>query len=505
MLLKFPMMKLLIGVLAVSLLSFIETKSVEDNTRKCIVKYLSDKQLLDSSFVVDSVLPDNCYELIDEKIEKLYEASYYKDINDDNANTEIVVSLLMTGMVDLVLKSDLIGDTKKADELISVFQELTKIEEFIGLWFDNTTESFKFTSSRSTKELSCLQSYLSELLDNKETPNISENNIFATQGCVKPLTSFKKSFEVELLEMLPKLSSENGQNCIIKAFTQLNMTDNFFNGYIYKTMQEEKMNYTTIESRIFYFFVPIFECVRLITKETSNNVFTIEADFNEALNISMPEDGSIEYRKTHGVIVKLNQNRQNTEIKLIANATSEVMKYSRCFLDELNHMKFKTIALRVMSVEEDFDVVTLLEMQSFLKIYVEASLAFCEPSYFAESTKTVKKYGKESIMMKCFSKFVSEEDVKGVTFFRVNIVMKPDDVKCEQFFEMQKYKSDQNICFVKRLKKMNFYNRLWTVQMIKQYDVSTQQQKELEKDANQIEREFNDSMYYCMLKDFNEI
>ena len=54
--------------------------------------------------------------------------------------------------------------------------------------------------------------------------------------------------------------------------------------------------------------------------------------------------------------MKLNQDRNETEIVLIANATSEVKKYSGCFVDELNNIDFKTIALRIMSVEEDFEM-----------------------------------------------------------------------------------------------------------------------------------------------------
>ena len=57
------------------------------------------------------------------------------------------------------------------------------------------------------------------------------------------------------------------------------------------------MKNSTIETDIVQFWYSIIECVRLITKETSNNVFSIEADFNEALNISIPKDDSTDNEK----------------------------------------------------------------------------------------------------------------------------------------------------------------------------------------------------------------
>ena len=485
-------MKLLLVVLAVSLLSFIETKSVED-TSKCIVKYLSDKQLLNSSFVVDSVLPDNCYELIDNKVKKMYEV-YKKTIEDDDENNEIVATFLLTDMVDLLLKSDFIGDTKKAEKLMSVFKEIIKIEEFFELWSDSEADSFNFTDYNSTLQSPCLLSYSDELIY-EETQNINDNNTIVTQDCEQTLISIKKSFENEFLEVLPKFSSDKGQNCISKAYTQLNMTDTFFNAYIYKT-KEEELNNTVIESEIIQFLVVIIECVRLTTKETSNT-FMIENNFIKALNISKPGDNAEKYRKTHGIIVKLNQEKNDTEVILMANATSEIMKYSSCFEEEFTHIDFKAMALRIISLEEDLDVVQLLKIKYPLKNFVDLFVSFCDGSYFGKTTRKVVKLRKKSIIMKCFSHFLSEEQIDGVTFYRVNVDPKVDDENCNYLYNLTK---DDN-CVVNSSRKMNFYIRVWTIQFLNQFNVSSQQQIEMQHEIIQIERDFKDLVYSCVVEE----
>ena len=486
-------MKLLLVVLTVSLLSFIETKSVEDNTRKCIVKYLSDKQLLDSSFDVDSVLPDNCYELIDNKVHDIYETSYYKDIADVAKNIEIDIILQRTDMVDLILKSNLISDTRKANELIKVVKEIIKIEDFFESYNDNTTESFKFTTTNRVMVSPCLQSYLSEMLDSNETMTI---------GCKDTFYSFKKSFETEFLQMLPKLSSAKGQICIRRAYTQLNMTDNFFNGYIYKMMEDESIK-NEIVFDIGQFYQPIYECVRLITKETPNNGFFVSLDFNVTSNTSLPEDESVEFRNTHGLNVKFNHDRSNFQFHIIANKTSEAMVYSKCFLNELNHFDFKSIASKVKSVEDDFDVVKLLRIKDYLKAIFEQSLYFCNPSYFDGTSSKIEK---DPDQMKCFRQFITKDEVEGETTYKINITLKPDDVKCNKYFVNEKYEyNDVNdSCVFSKFKKNNYYKKMWTIQIMDQLNISIKQQKQLEHDVIQFERLWKDILIGCRFEEFNE-
>lgn len=492
------MMKVLLCVLAVSFLALIETKSIEDNTRNCIVKYLSDKKLLDSSFVVDSMLPENCFELIDDKLEELYIASYYKDNDDNETNGEFIDFLQMTDMVDLILKSNLIGDTKRAKELSNVFEELIKIDKFIEPFAKNTNENYNFKTLHSTGETSCLQSYFSELLKNETQDAIKIPTI---EGCEEILTSLKKSFEKDFLAMLPKLSSEEGQNCVLNAYKKLNMTNNFFNGfYVSKIMQDENMNFTLIGSYIFQFYVPITQCVRLITKE--NNVFMIEVDFNEVLNITVPEDNMEKYRKTQGIIVKLNEDNSQYDFHLIANETSEVMKYSKCFVDELNQYNLGPIAARIRFFEREFEVVDLVELKDFFKDVFKQCLDFCEPDYYSYFSRMKElQPGK----MECFRQFVTTEDVDGVTFYRVNMNLRADDVKCNFYYKMDGNYDDFSECVSRKAKSIDFSKRLWSIQALSQYNLSSQQQNEFIISRTELEIEWNSLKIDCYLDEFYEM
>ena len=57
-------MKFILLVLAVALVVLSEGKLLEDIERKCIVKYLNDRELLDSSFEVEAVNPEICDDLL---------------------------------------------------------------------------------------------------------------------------------------------------------------------------------------------------------------------------------------------------------------------------------------------------------------------------------------------------------------------------------------------------------------------------------------------------------
>ena len=474
-------MKLSFALLAVSLLSFIESKSCKDHTRKCIVKYLSDKQLLDSSFVVDSVLPDNCYELIDNKVQDIYEASYYKDNADDEAKSKIIETLKSTDMVDLVLKSDLIGDTKRAEELLNIFQELKKIEEFVRLWPDSANGSFSFTSSNIDFSSYCFNDVFRKTL----------TKYFGNEDCEKIL-SFRKTFDDELLEIVTKISSEEAQNCIRKTYKQFNIAHHFLMSYIDNLTQGGA-------KQISQFKLTLNECVRLSMKESSNITFMIELDFNRALNIYLEADESKIYRKTEEIIVKLNQENNHTDIFLIANETSEFMKYSKCYVEELYRIDFKAIAFKMMSLEEDFEILELLKLQQSLQEYFQHFVSFCDGSFFVNYTLRNDQLDKNSFM-KCFGQFVTEEEVEGVTFFRVNIAIQPDDLKCSLYYELAQYRYSDRICAVKEMEMMDFYRLSWTIRIMKQFKISTQQQKELENDVMKFERGFKDITYTCMFE-----
>ncbi|CAO1336322.1 unnamed protein product [Diamesa serratosioi] len=123
-------MKLILLVLAISLVLIVEGKPLEDIERKCIVKYLSERELLDSSFEVEAETPENCDELLSAKISEIY-AGFTSEMKEQ-------------GIVDIVLKSLLYGNSKEAEELTNTISEIKRIsEEIDNSWKYRGVEKIK--------------------------------------------------------------------------------------------------------------------------------------------------------------------------------------------------------------------------------------------------------------------------------------------------------------------------------------------------------------------------
>ncbi|CAO1336302.1 unnamed protein product [Diamesa serratosioi] len=169
-------MKLTFLVLAISfVLIVVEAKPLEDIERKCIVKYLSDRELLDSSFEVAAETPENCDELLSAKISEIYAG--------------VSSTMKEQGIVDIVLKSLLYGDSKEAEELTKTIQEIKIIsEDTIIKWMDKNVEDNTSGFNRLVLKLMAAENDFDVLrLSKMKTILLDMIRVFIL-NCVDPLT-----------------------------------------------------------------------------------------------------------------------------------------------------------------------------------------------------------------------------------------------------------------------------------------------------------------------------
>ena len=147
---------------SVALVVLSEGKPLEDIERKCIVKYLSDRELLNSSFEVEAVNPEICDELLNKKITEIYEEIIH-DATNERAQFHNRYTMKTRGTVDLVLKSLLYGNSTEAEELMKTLETFKKL---VILSFEHdklqeltkSTMSFELHDEHSAKNL-CLKSF----------------------------------------------------------------------------------------------------------------------------------------------------------------------------------------------------------------------------------------------------------------------------------------------------------------------------------------------------------
>ena len=220
-------MKLIFVVVALSCLSLIVAKPLEDNVRKCIVKYLSEKELLSSSFVVVPVNPDNCDELMSAKIFEIYFDIIFNGRKPEEHYWPRVDQIFKkNGVADVVLKSLLYDeDSKEAKDLKETVKKMRLIADLIDSWkgykFNDNIKNLQIKSPDTATEL-CLKNHatseiFSNFVETKRFEQLEKYDIKDLE-CDKLITSFQKNLEVYLLEKLPKLGTDKEETCVKNAY-----------------------------------------------------------------------------------------------------------------------------------------------------------------------------------------------------------------------------------------------------------------------------------------------
>ncbi|CAO1342126.1 unnamed protein product, partial [Diamesa tonsa] len=445
-------MKFIFLVVALSCLSFVVTKPLDDVERKCIVKYLSDKELLDSSFVVDPVLPDNCDELISAKIFEIYFDIIYDGIKPEEGKWSYSEHVFRrSGVADVVLKSLLSDqDSEKANDLKETVKQMRTIADLFKMWSNyKLFENFKtlqIESPGAETEL-CLKNYvtfevLSSFVGKDRSEQLEKYDINDLE-CDKLITLFQKQLEVHLLQILPKLSTDKENICMKKVYVNSNMTQTFSDVFIFSMMEDINVDdvyrlYNSYSLKIETFYELSMECARLgfILKDVPEvrNVYSI--DFTRQSYMF-----SDKYEENFGILVKLNTNRSLNEIRIIANQTSKIMNNSQCFINSLKGLELSEMSLKMMAAEDNYEVVRIMAMKTIMTKILSSIKDFCEMnndnSKMFDDMLNELRINKEEILeiMTCFQEFVTEEKVNGITYFRVNLDGQLNDKKCKKVLD----------------------------------------------------------------------
>ena len=516
-------------VVALICLSLIVAKPIDDVERKCIVKYLSDKELLDSSFVVDPVNSDNCDELISAKIFEIYFDMIYDGKKPEEDHLYYVEHMLRTnGVADVVLKSLLYHeDSKEAKDLKETVNQMKTIADIFQLWNSlkivQSSKNLQIKSPDSATEL-CLKHYVTAEVYTKSfySNDFEESDKYDIKGleCDKLITAFHTNLEVHLLETLPKLKTDREQNCMKMAYVNSNMTKKFSDIFIFTTIPVIfDDGYITLYNKyghqIQTFYEMIMECMRLgfISEHAPEvrNVYSI--DFTREGHMFTPQ-----YDENYGIIVKFNTDRSLNEVVIIANQTSRAMNNSQCLLEGFKDQELGKMSLKMMAAEDNYEVdriVQMKELMSEIFITIKESCEFKNyfTAMFDDKFNEIRKNEEEiSETMNCFQEFVTEEKVNGITYYRVNIYSQRIDRKCEVvLYLLERMKTPhwmtapQDICMRRELKKLNMLKQKFLVEVLAELEISPEQKAKERIKFNDLIIKISELLFKCPREAFDLI
>lgn len=521
-------MKLFIVLFALSLVVISEGKPLEDNERKCIVKYLSEKGLLSPTFVVDPVLPDNCDELLSARIFEIYfDVIYHGEKPEEDDWFQVDYIFKRSGVADVVLKSFLYEENSEENaNLKKTVNIMRNIADLIDSWknhkLSENIKNLQIKSPDSSTKL-CLKNHVTtevfpNYVETKRFDQLEKYDIKDLE-CDNLITSFQKHLEVHLLETFPKSGSDNKQLCIKNSYNNLNMTEKFSDVFAISIMKEITLDdtyhlYNSYCYRVAAFYEQIMECARLgfILKDVPEvrNVYSI--DFTREGYMFTPK-----YDENFGVLVKINVDQSLSEILLIANQTSELMNNSQCLLDGFKDRDLRKMSLKMMAAEDNYEVGRVLDMKRIMLVIFRQITHSCKTrndanKMFDDMYNGLKSNNQEmAAKMKCFRQFVTEEKVNGITYFRVNIDVQPNDKKCQgilEYLEHMEHSENtdpEDVCMLREVKKLNLYKVKWDFEVLAEIGISSQQKEEERIKFNELMIKAIEMLFNCQKEAFDLI
>ncbi|CAO1321112.1 unnamed protein product [Diamesa serratosioi] len=306
-------------------------------------------------------------------------------------------------------------------------------------------------------------------------------------------------------------------------YQQLNTTDLFVTAYTFSIIEQINNGnkyylYQPICFGIAKFYESTIEFARLqfILKDVSNVRTVYSIDFTRDYTLFHKN-----YKNNFGLMVKFNADQNYNETLIIANQTSLVLSISECFLGALNNIEFPQLALKMMKAENEFDVIRMLSLKKVVTSLFSYSLRNCKPEnsvdtifefYFNQPKIISQRENKDKgEIMNCLQKFITEEQVEGVTFYRINFDLQADDKSCEVLYRhMVSLESleDQDLeegCMRRVAKKMNYVKRQMSLYYLSKLDLSVQQKAEAKLQHVQLSNDGKQLYNGCQIELFNAI
>ena len=479
-------MKLILLVLAVALVVLSEGKPLENIERKCIVKYLSDRELLDSSFEVEAVNPEICDDLVKTKKDEIME-----EIFTYSSENERVIFLSdiygKFGLADVVLKSLLYGNSTEAEDLkrsLQAFEDIVIFDcdhnEMLSLIF-KTIKSMYQDDKAAIKMCMYKESFLFATL-NKTVIKFDCDELTSR-------SSIRSELENMIIATLATKITEKDQKCMKKAYKDSSINKPFTAEILNLIVNSDlfDLSYTRSLSE---FYKLSQQCLRLGFRMKDvpqiRNVYSLEY---------RNEDDS--YYLDFELLVKFNPDRSHNETLIIADNNKNTSLISECFSERLELYGFSKYVLKTMSIEADFDVVRLTKMQNLLHHLIKQSISDCETTFFDQLfNKTINFHGPQMI---CISEFDTHKKVEGLTSYGFNMFEKP--IKCLGFLiDARKHGlfiAPSFFCSINKTEMSKILKRMWAIEKMAGYEVSEQQGKEMTQEYNELIEESKKLLAKC--------
>ena len=236
------------------------------------------------------------------------------------------------------------------------------------------------------------------------------------------------------------------------------------------------------------------------------NVFPIDFTRQTFPFESMYED--------YGFLVKFNPDRSYNETLIVANKATNILHESKCMSERLDFYGFGKVVLKTMSVEDEFDVVRLEKMQYVLLHAILRSRSDCIDRMVHSNVFNKTEAAYEGFSEECFSQIVTELDVEGVTFYRVNMEIQPDNDKCikieENYLEHVGYSGPIGALavnfLVNKCKQNDTFKKMREMEFLFSYGkVSEQQRNKLITDYQNLGEESKKLLGECYAEMSDEI
>ncbi|CAO1336342.1 unnamed protein product [Diamesa serratosioi] len=478
-------------------LSITNAKYLSEIQKNCVVDYLSENSLLDSSFNVAHDLMENCQQIIDALKFQSFSYLLYDGVKrevDDRIYNCLDDVLQRTNYADIALKSMLYEDTKEAKELNQTKENLDKVvTEFCdlrGYKYDVTFKMVNFTSFNEEGVKTCLTNYaLTKILSQEEfkSLNLTENYETFDLECENRTLSFKSALEEAILEKLPILSVEREISFMKQSYKKFDITNNYFVGMVLNSLHFETSSkvYRERFNSIKNFYQSLKEC--MVTGFKTNEVSSKNRTSYLIDFLGSYELYHEKYNESFTYKVKFNDDQSYHKLEIILNNNvSTSGKVVQCQTEKLEQYQFGKMIGKLIEAEENFEIEKVIEIKSIIRDLFSRIDILCDESdlFGSEFERVLESYkniadelatdNKKKSKLSCIRKYIIHNKFVNETIYDLSAIKNDDEEALEDCAEFDKElikystkdSSEGKYCPANKIQGINYFKHEGTVYVL---------------------------------------
>lgn len=479
-------MKLFYCTVVCCILSITNASYLNEIQKNCVVRYLSERSLLDSSFSVGPVLKENCEEIVETLKFQTYSYVLYDGVKrevDDRIYNCLDDVLQRTNYADIALKSMLYEDTKEATELnqtkVNLDKVVTEFCDLRGYKYDVTFKMVPFTRINEDEVKSCLTNYaLTNILSQEEfeSLNLTENYKTINLECENTTMSFKNALEKVILEKLPVLSIEREISFMKNSYKNFNITDNYFIGMVLNSLDFETSSkvYRARFNSIRNFYQSLKECMVTGFKTSEVSSGSRKSYFIDFLGGH--ELYHEKYNEKFIYKVKFNDDKSYQKMEIISNPKATVRNVVQCHTKNFEQYEVGKMIAKLMEAEDNFEIENVVEMKTLLRSLTTQIDIKCDESdllglefdrvfkSYKQVAETLATDEKKRTKLNCIRKYIIDNQYLNETIYDLSTLKDDEEEEaqdCAEFNkELMEYKKnslDENICLASKTHGASYY------------------------------------------------